>query len=117
VNEQTAQASYSDLHPNSWQRLRRWIRESPYNERTLRGRIYWGFYGKVWCRLIRLMHDLGFHYAPVKFDDEGWHRWCQQCGLRESYKRTIYRLDGKTLRFRDDLKIGPCRAAGSQEGK
>jgi len=87
--------------------LKGWLGEAPYNERTIRGRIYYGFYGQVWCRFVRFMHRRGFCYAPLKEDMEGWHRWCQWCGMRESYKRNLYEWNDerKSLRFRRDLKL------------
>lgn len=105
VGEQADQARAAETL-SLFARVWRWLGEARYNEHTLRGRIYWGLYAKAWCRFVRFAHNRGFHYAPLCWDDEGWHRWCQQCGMRESYKREIYELKGRILRIRSDYMAG-----------
>lgn len=45
------------------------------------------FYGLLYRMVMRLAHRFDWHYAPVHgpFEDGRYQRWCQWCGMRESY--------------------------------
>lgn len=39
--------------------------------------------------IMRFIHRFGIHYAPLKQIQNDLVRWCEWCGFRESYKKTL----------------------------